>query len=214
MFIEFLIQNQFFSYSIEEFAQILDIPYEGACVFTDKWSLDELAYGVLTDGQYQTNPPSPDDINLYIRNDREGQVTRFCHMRTIDVQDYQILTREILSTLKPLEEIIQENVFCLGVIGTMFPRVFVTCYIVFKEDDTTTPSPITKSYSSSPPNAPSKTTSTKDTSSTFGTTSSSFELKPQSSPPSSNDTPSPQPFNPFLDDIMDVPPRSSNLIPL
>ncbi|GJW70845.1 hypothetical protein Tco_0127762 [Tanacetum coccineum] len=62
MFIEFVIQNQFFSYSLEEFAQILDIPYEGACVFTDKWSLDELAHGVPTDGPYQTNSPSPDDI--------------------------------------------------------------------------------------------------------------------------------------------------------
>ncbi|GJR76607.1 reverse transcriptase domain-containing protein [Tanacetum coccineum] len=62
MFIEFVIQNQFFSYSLEEFAQILDIPCEGACVFTNKWSLDELAYGVSTDGPYQTNPPSPDDI--------------------------------------------------------------------------------------------------------------------------------------------------------
>ncbi|GJZ38559.1 hypothetical protein Tco_0585122 [Tanacetum coccineum] len=72
MFIEFVIQNQFFSYSLEEFAQILDIPCEGACVFTDKWSLDELAYGVLTDGPYQTNPPSPDGIISYIRIDREA----------------------------------------------------------------------------------------------------------------------------------------------
>ncbi|GKC06354.1 hypothetical protein Tco_0997964, partial [Tanacetum coccineum] len=69
MFIEFVIQNQFFSYSLEEFAQILDIPCEGACVFTDKWSLDELAYGVPTDGPYQTNPPSPDDIISSIRID-------------------------------------------------------------------------------------------------------------------------------------------------
>ncbi|GJZ55525.1 retrovirus-related pol polyprotein from transposon TNT 1-94, partial [Tanacetum coccineum] len=44
-----------------EFAQILDIPCEGACVFSDKWSLDELAYGVPTDGPYQTNLPSLDD---------------------------------------------------------------------------------------------------------------------------------------------------------
>ncbi|GJT78424.1 copia protein [Tanacetum coccineum] len=43
----------------------------GACVFTDKWSFDELAYGVPTDGPYQTNHPSSDDINLYIRIDRE-----------------------------------------------------------------------------------------------------------------------------------------------
>ncbi|GJW90996.1 hypothetical protein Tco_0168549 [Tanacetum coccineum] len=81
-----------------------------------------------------------------------------------------------------------------------------------EEDDTTTPSLITKSSYSSPPKAPSKTPSTKDTSSTFGTTSSSFESKPQSSPPSSNDTPSSQPSNPFIDDIMDVPLRPSNLI--
>ncbi|GKB90970.1 hypothetical protein Tco_0963242 [Tanacetum coccineum] len=82
------------------------------------------------------------------------------------------------------------------------------------EDDTTTPSPITKSSSLSPPNAPSKTPSTKDTSSTFGTTSSSFKSKPQSLPPSSNNIPSPQPSNLFLNDIMDAPPRPSNLIPL
>ncbi|GJS98645.1 hypothetical protein Tco_0819815 [Tanacetum coccineum] len=83
-----------------------------------------------------------------------------------------------------------------------------------EEDDTTTPSPITKSSSPSPPNAPSKTPSTKDTSSTFSTTSSSFESKPQSLPLSSNDIPSPQPSNPFLDDIMDAPPRPSNPLPL
>ncbi|GKD36974.1 hypothetical protein Tco_1257181 [Tanacetum coccineum] len=82
------------------------------------------------------------------------------------------------------------------------------------EDVTTIPSPITRSSSLSLPNAPSKTLSTNDTSSTFGTTSSSFESKPQSLPPSSNDTPSHQPFNPFLDNIMDIPLRPSNLIPL
>ncbi|GJX94470.1 hypothetical protein Tco_0349056 [Tanacetum coccineum] len=109
MFIEFVIQNQFFSYSLEEFAQILDIPCEGACVFTDKWSLDELAYGVPTDGPYQTNPPSPDDIISSIRIDREGQVRRIRHEEEIDVLEYQVLTREIEPTLKPLEEIIREN---------------------------------------------------------------------------------------------------------
>ncbi|GJY35701.1 hypothetical protein Tco_0421079 [Tanacetum coccineum] len=93
---KFVIQNQFFSYSLEEFAQILDIPCEGACVFTDKWSLDELAYGVPTDGPYQTNPPSPDDIISSIRIDREGQVMRrIRHEEEIDVLEYQVLTREI-----------------------------------------------------------------------------------------------------------------------
>ncbi|GJY40577.1 hypothetical protein Tco_0427847 [Tanacetum coccineum] len=109
MFIEFVIQNQFFSYSLEEFAQILNIPCKGACVFTDKWSLDELAYGVPTDGPYLTNPPFPDDIISSIRFDREGQVRRIRHEEEIDVLEYQVLTREIEPTLKPLEETIWEN---------------------------------------------------------------------------------------------------------
>nr|GEV87339.1 MAK10-like protein [Tanacetum cinerariifolium] len=75
MFVEFVIQNQFFSYSLEDFAQILNIPCEDACAFTDRWSLDELAYGVPSDGQYQTNPPSLDDIisssrRVYVLYDR------------------------------------------------------------------------------------------------------------------------------------------------
>nr|GEU64821.1 retrovirus-related Pol polyprotein from transposon TNT 1-94 [Tanacetum cinerariifolium] len=71
-------------------------------------------YGVLTDGPYQTNPHSPNDIILSIRIDREGQVRQIRHEKEIDVHEYQILTREIVPTFKPLKEIIQENVFCLG----------------------------------------------------------------------------------------------------
>ncbi|GJY98541.1 reverse transcriptase domain-containing protein, partial [Tanacetum coccineum] len=94
--------------------KILDIPCEGACVFTDKWSLDELAYGVPANGPYETNPASPDDNILSIRIDREGQVCRICHEKEIDVLEYQILTHEIVPTLKPLEDVTWENVFCLG----------------------------------------------------------------------------------------------------
>ncbi|GJX31338.1 hypothetical protein Tco_0241193 [Tanacetum coccineum] len=129
MFVEFVIQNQFFSYSLEDFAQILDIPCEGACVFTDKWSLDELAYGVPSEGPYQTNPPSPDDIISFIQTDREGQVTRIRHEQEIDVQDHQILTREIVTNLKPLEEIIRENVFCLG--GNQEHVPTCLCYMIY-----------------------------------------------------------------------------------
>ncbi|GJR17364.1 hypothetical protein Tco_0965891 [Tanacetum coccineum] len=129
MFVEFVIQNQFFSYSLEDLAQILDIPCTGACVFTDKWSLDELVYGAPSKGPYQTNLPSPDDIILYIREDREGQVTRIRYKEEIEVQDYQILTREVLSTLKPLEEIIRENVFCLGGNRDHVPACL--CYILY-----------------------------------------------------------------------------------
>ncbi|GKB69340.1 hypothetical protein Tco_0930752 [Tanacetum coccineum] len=91
-------------------------------------------------------------------------------------------------------------------------KIFVN--ISSDEDDITTPSPIRKSSSSSLLKALSKNFHQPKFISTFGTTSSSFESKPQSSPPSSNDTPSPQPSNPFFNDIMDVPPRPSNLIPL
>ncbi|GKE21470.1 hypothetical protein Tco_1432982 [Tanacetum coccineum] len=96
---------------------------------------------------------------------------------------------------------------------TIIPPRQLFVNISSDEDATTTPSPIRTSSSPSPPNAPSKTPSTKDTSSTFGTTSSSSTSKPQSSPPTSNDTPSPQPSNPFLNNIMDAPPRPSNPIP-
>ncbi|GJZ43909.1 hypothetical protein Tco_0591164 [Tanacetum coccineum] len=82
---------------------------EGAYVFTYRWRLDELAYGIPSDGQYQINPPSIKDIISSIRIEREGQVRRIRHEKEIDVHDYQIVTREIIPTLKPLEEIIQEN---------------------------------------------------------------------------------------------------------
>ncbi|GKA83340.1 copia protein [Tanacetum coccineum] len=129
MFMEFVIQNQIFSYSREEFAQILDIPCEGTCVFTNRWSLNELVYGAPSEDLYQTNLSSPDDIISYIREDREGQVTRIRHQEEVEVQDYQILTREIVSTLKPLEEIIRENVFCLGGNRDHVPACL--CYMLY-----------------------------------------------------------------------------------
>ncbi|GJW34782.1 hypothetical protein Tco_0057702 [Tanacetum coccineum] len=93
MFVEFVIQNQFFSFSLQEFAQILDIPCEGACVFTDRWRLDELAYGTPSDGPYQTNLPSIEDIISSIRINRDGQVRRIRHEEEINVLEYQVLTR-------------------------------------------------------------------------------------------------------------------------
>ncbi|GKA58188.1 hypothetical protein Tco_0757376 [Tanacetum coccineum] len=84
------------------------------------------------------------------------------------------------------------------------------CGLNQEDDDTPSPSPLAKSSSPSLPNAPSKTPSTKETSSTFGTTLSSFESKPHSSPLFSRNTHSPQPTNPFLHDPLDAPPRPSN----
>ncbi|GJV09187.1 hypothetical protein Tco_1346843, partial [Tanacetum coccineum] len=86
----------------------------GECSFTDKWSLDDLQISVPTGGPYQTNPPCPDEIKNYIQEEWEGPVTRIRHDKVIDVEDNQILTREIVTVMKSWVEIIRENVFCLG----------------------------------------------------------------------------------------------------
>ncbi|GKB56809.1 hypothetical protein Tco_0912995 [Tanacetum coccineum] len=104
MLIQFVVQNNFFSYTLEEFGQILGIPYKGACVFTDKWSLDDLRYSVPTDGLYQTDHPCPDDIKNYIQEEWEGPVTRIRHRAKIRVEENKILTSEIVSTMKPWSE--------------------------------------------------------------------------------------------------------------
>nr|GEY01710.1 hypothetical protein [Tanacetum cinerariifolium] len=97
---------------------------------------------------------------------------------------------------------------------TIIPPRKLFVNISSDKDVTTTPSHITTSSFPSSPNAPSKTLFTKDISSTFGTTSSTFKSKPQSLPPTSNDIPSPQPSNPFLENVMDASPRPSHPLPL
>ncbi|GJR59336.1 retrovirus-related pol polyprotein from transposon TNT 1-94 [Tanacetum coccineum] len=91
--------------------------------------LTRLAYGVPIDGPYQNNPPLPDDIILSIRIDRERQVCHIRHEEEIDVLEYQVLTREIEPTLKPLEEIIRENVFCLRGNQDYVPACL--CYMLY-----------------------------------------------------------------------------------
>ncbi|GJT79946.1 retrovirus-related pol polyprotein from transposon TNT 1-94 [Tanacetum coccineum] len=73
-FVEFMFQDQYYSFSLEDFAAILGVPCEGACVFTDKWELYELANGLPKDGPYQTFLPSLDDIITLVRVDREENV--------------------------------------------------------------------------------------------------------------------------------------------
>ncbi|GJZ01152.1 hypothetical protein Tco_0519113 [Tanacetum coccineum] len=82
------------------------------------------------------------------------------------------------------------------------------------DENITTSSPTTTSSSPTPPNAPSKTLSTNQTSLSQENTSSSFQSKLQILPPSSNEPTSPQPLNLFLDNISDVSPRPSNPQPL
>nr|GEU76357.1 ribonuclease H-like domain-containing protein [Tanacetum cinerariifolium] len=278
MFFEFVIQNQIFSFSLEDFGQVLSAPYKGDYSFSDKWSLDDLPFSVPMDGPYQTNPPSPDDIKILIQIKRHGVSLAFVmskklltsrastpfptyfvnsltnevppvflnppnidpnmepfYTRQTEILNHQVQLRDeqrggislhpyyhhhfhnhllhFSSTSMDSTQASSSNPSKKIKLTVILHRqLFVN--ISSDEDDTTTPSPITKSPSSSLLNAPSKTLSTKDTSSTFATTSSSFESKPRSSPPSSNGIPSPQPSNPFPNDVMDAPPRPSNLISL
>ncbi|GJU73617.1 RNA-directed DNA polymerase, eukaryota, reverse transcriptase zinc-binding domain protein [Tanacetum coccineum] len=82
------------------------------------------------------------------------------------------------------------------------------------DNNLTTLSPTTTFSSPTPPNEPSKTPSINQTSSSQENTSSSFQSKLQSLPPSSNEPTSPKPLNPLLDNISDVPPRPLNPQPL
>ncbi|GJZ21489.1 hypothetical protein Tco_0558528 [Tanacetum coccineum] len=100
MLIEFVIQDQLFSYTIEEFGQILRIPYNGACSFSDKWLLDDLQYSVPMSVPYKTDPPCPNEIRNYVQEELEGPVTRIRHNVVINLKENQILTREIMAIMK------------------------------------------------------------------------------------------------------------------
>ncbi|GKB72506.1 putative ribonuclease H-like domain-containing protein, partial [Tanacetum coccineum] len=98
--LEFVIQNKLFSLTLGEFGLILGIPIEGQCSFTEKWSLDYLASSVLSNGPYQTTPPTPDDIKIYVQVEREEPITHIRRDQIIDVEENQILTREITPIMK------------------------------------------------------------------------------------------------------------------
>ncbi|GJR68307.1 hypothetical protein Tco_0014372 [Tanacetum coccineum] len=97
---------------------------------------------------------------------------------------------------------------------TIIPPRQLFVSISSDEEITTTPSPTTTSLSPTPLNAPSKTPSTNQTSSSQDNTSFSFQSKLQIPPPSSNEPTSPQPLNPLLKNLLDVLPRPLNPQPL
>ncbi|GJY95549.1 hypothetical protein Tco_0511910 [Tanacetum coccineum] len=80
----------------------------------EAWSLDYLEFSVPTVGLYQTTPPTPDDIKLYVQVEMEEPLTHTRHSQTIDFDENQILTREITPIMKTWFDIIRENIFCLG----------------------------------------------------------------------------------------------------
>ncbi|GKB93281.1 pentatricopeptide repeat-containing protein [Tanacetum coccineum] len=112
--VNFVIQNKPFSLTLEEFGQILKIPFKGQASITEMWSLDHLSVSVPTKGLYKTKPPTPRVIKSHIQIPRQGQETRTKNKETIVVGENEILTREIRTHMKPWVEIIRENVFCQG----------------------------------------------------------------------------------------------------
>ncbi|GJW49874.1 pentatricopeptide repeat-containing protein [Tanacetum coccineum] len=112
--VNFVIQSKSFSLTLEEFGQILKIPFKGHASHTDMWSLDYLSISVPSKGCYKTTPPSPSVVKSFIQIPRQGQVTRTKNKKTIVVDKNKILTREIQPHMKPWVDIIRENAICLG----------------------------------------------------------------------------------------------------
>ncbi|GJR51485.1 hypothetical protein Tco_1402006 [Tanacetum coccineum] len=111
--VNFVIQIKSFSLTLEEFGQILKIPFKGQVSHTDMWSLDYFSISVPSKGRYKTTPPSPNVFESFIQIPRQGQVTRTKNKKTIIIDKSEILTREIQPHMKPWVDIICENAICL-----------------------------------------------------------------------------------------------------
>ncbi|GJS01887.1 hypothetical protein Tco_0318395 [Tanacetum coccineum] len=83
--VNFVLQNKSFSLALEEFSQILKIPFRGQASTTEMWSLDHLSVSVPSKGLYKTKPPSPRVIKSLIQIPRQGQETRTKNKKTIVV---------------------------------------------------------------------------------------------------------------------------------
>nr|GEW47425.1 copia protein [Tanacetum cinerariifolium] len=71
--VNFVIQNKSFSLTLEEFGQILKIPFKGQASNTKMLSLNHLSVSVPSRGLYKTKPPSPRVIKSIIQVPRKGQ---------------------------------------------------------------------------------------------------------------------------------------------
>ncbi|GJY32725.1 retrovirus-related pol polyprotein from transposon TNT 1-94 [Tanacetum coccineum] len=109
-----LIDYDSFSLTLEEFGQILKIPFKGQASNAEMWSLDHLSESIPSRGLYKTKPPSPRVIKSLIQVPRQGQETRTKNKKTIVIDENKILTREIQIHMKPWVDIIHENAICLG----------------------------------------------------------------------------------------------------
>ncbi|GJR10292.1 hypothetical protein Tco_0792944, partial [Tanacetum coccineum] len=71
--ISFMIQNEFITLFLQQFDQILIIPFNGQAVFTNEWDLNSLAYSQDTKGPYHTDLPTPEEIHQFLQFQPEQQ---------------------------------------------------------------------------------------------------------------------------------------------
>ncbi|GJS95390.1 hypothetical protein Tco_0802358 [Tanacetum coccineum] len=111
--ISFMIQNEFITLSLQQFGQILIIPFDGQAVFTNEWDLGSLAYSQETEGPYHTDLPTPEEIHQFLQFQRIDP-NRIIKHKNVILSPNQVLTKELRQDLKRWNELIYENVFGLG----------------------------------------------------------------------------------------------------
>ncbi|GJZ14116.1 hypothetical protein Tco_0549346 [Tanacetum coccineum] len=108
-----MIQNEFITLSLQQFGQILRIPFDGQAVFTNEWDLGALAYSQDTEGPYHTDLPTPEEIHQFFQFQRVDSNCKIKNKNVI-LSLNQVLTKELRRDLKRWNELIYENVFGLG----------------------------------------------------------------------------------------------------
>nr|GEU71349.1 retrovirus-related Pol polyprotein from transposon TNT 1-94 [Tanacetum cinerariifolium] len=174
----------------------------GACVFSDRWSLDELVYGALRKAHIK-----PTSLLRMISSHILENIKKSENLEGIMAQ------QEVVILLPPSPSINHPHLISTMMMMEIMkgPRM----QVLFPSIDITTTPSLTTTYSSPTlPNAPSKTTSTNQISSSQENTSSSFHSKLQISPPSSYEPTPHHHLNPLLDNISDVPTRPLDPQPL
>nr|GEU67385.1 UBN2 domain-containing protein [Tanacetum cinerariifolium]GEX94156.1 UBN2 domain-containing protein [Tanacetum cinerariifolium] len=109
----FMIQNEFITLSLQQFSQILRIPFVGQAVFTNEWDLGALAYSQETEGPYYTKLPTPEEIHQFLQLERVDS-NRIIKSKSVTFSPNQVLTKELRHDLKRWNELIYENAFGLG----------------------------------------------------------------------------------------------------
>nr|GEW66036.1 zf-CCHC domain-containing protein/UBN2 domain-containing protein [Tanacetum cinerariifolium] len=111
--ISFMIHNEFITLSLQQFSQILKIPFDGQAVFTNEWDLGALAYSQETEGPYHTELSTPEKIHQFLQFERVDS-NRIIKSKNVTLSPNQVLTKELRQDLERWNELIYENVFGLG----------------------------------------------------------------------------------------------------